>query len=116
MSAWKMACWFVGGVLTGSAGFKALGSKDAKNVYTHAVATALRCKETTMEAATKIKENADDILTDAKKINEERIEEEMAKEEVIEDTSAEPATETAAEAAAGSADEAVAESADEPVA
>lgn len=107
MSVWKAVGWFAGGVLTGSAGFKALGSKDAKSVYKHAVAAALRCKESTMETATKIKENADDIITDAKKINEERIEREMA-EEVIEDTSeaADAAENEAADAADAAENEA----------
>ncbi len=40
-----------------------------------------------MGAATKIKENADDILADSKKINEER----AAAEEVIEDAAGETA-------------------------
>ena len=33
---------FVGGTLFGSAGFKLLGSKDAKNVYSHVTTAALR--------------------------------------------------------------------------
>ena len=36
---------FVGGALFGSAGIKLLSSKDAKKVYTHATAAALRVKE-----------------------------------------------------------------------
>ena len=57
------------------------GSKDAKKAYTHVVAAALRCKECTMEKATLIKENTDDILAEARKINEER----AASVEVIEE-------------------------------
>lgn len=34
MSVWKAIGWFAGGILTGSAGFKALGSGDAKR-FTH---------------------------------------------------------------------------------
>ena len=83
MSVWKTIGWFAGGVLTGSAGIKALGSSDAKKVYTHATAAVLRCKECTMESVTKIRENAEDILADAKVINEEREAEQAA--EVIED-------------------------------
>ncbi len=89
MSVWKTACWFAGGVLTGSAGFKLLGSSDAKKVYTQATAAALRAKDCTMETATKIRENADDILADAKKINEDRAVE--VEEEVIADTAADAA-------------------------
>jgi len=36
---------FVGGTLFGSAGFKLLGSKDARKVYTHTTAAVLRCKD-----------------------------------------------------------------------
>ncbi len=95
MSVWKAIGWFAGGILTGSAGFKALGSGDAKKVYTHAAAAALRCKDSTMESVTKIRENAEDIMTDAKKINEERAEAagEAAEAQIIEDTSAAEASE-----------------------
>ena len=40
MSTTKKIALFVGGTLFGSAGFKILGSKDAKKVYTHATADA----------------------------------------------------------------------------
>ncbi|MCD7885345.1 MAG: DUF6110 family protein [Lachnospiraceae bacterium] len=72
MSAWSKAGLFVGGVLFGTAGVKILGSKDAKKAYTHTVAAALRAKESVMTTATTIRENADDILADAKVINEKR--------------------------------------------
>lgn len=81
MSVWKAVSYFAGGILTGSAGFSILGSKDAKKAYTRVVAAALRCKECTMEKATLIKENTDDILAEARKINEER----AASVEVIEE-------------------------------
>ena len=42
---------FVGGTLFGSAGFKLLGSKDARKVYTHATAAVLRCKDQVMPKA-----------------------------------------------------------------
>lgn len=63
---------FAGGVLFGTAGIKILSSKDAKKVYTHTTAAALRAKESVMTTVTKIRENADDILADAKAINEQR--------------------------------------------
>jgi len=72
MSGWSKAGLFVGGVLFGTAGVKILGSKDAKKAYTHTVAAALRAKESVMTTATTIRENADDILADAKEINEKR--------------------------------------------
>lgn len=74
---------FAGGVLFGTAGIKILSGKDAKKVYTHATAAALRAKEDVMKTATRVKENASDILADAKLINEERAAAEA--EEVIDD-------------------------------
>lgn len=63
---------FAGGVLFGTAGIKILSSKDAKKVYTHTTAAALRAKESVVTTVTKVRENADDILADAKAINEQR--------------------------------------------
>ena len=74
---------FVGGVIFGSAGFKLLGSKDARKVYTHITAAALRCKDRVMRDVETVQENCADILADAKAINEERAAKEKA--EFIED-------------------------------
>ena len=67
----RLAC-FVGGTLFGSAGIKLLTSKDAKKVYTHRTAAGLRVKDSVMETATAVQENAADILAAAKDINEAR--------------------------------------------
>ena len=75
---------FAAGILFGTAGLKILGSKDAKKVYAHTTAAALRAKESVMTAVTTIRENAEDVYADAKDINEKR----SADDEVIEDTSA----------------------------
>lgn len=77
---------FLGGALFGSAGFKILGSKDAKKVYTHATAAYLRCKDEVMEQVETIQDNCADILADAKAINQERAA--KAETAVIKDTSA----------------------------
>ena len=90
----KKVALFVGGVVFGSAGFKILASKDAKNVYTQTTAAVLRMKDATMETVNKVQEQAGDILADAKAINETRAAEAAA--EVIEDTA--EATEDAAKA------------------
>ena len=63
---------FAGGVLFGTAGIKLLSSKDAKKVYTHTTAAALRMKESIMKTVTTVQENCSDILASAKEINEER--------------------------------------------
>lgn len=65
---------FAGGVLFGTAGVKVLSSKDAKKVYTNCTAAVLRAKECVMKTATTVQENAEDILAEAKQINEERAE------------------------------------------
>ncbi|NCB91732.1 MAG: hypothetical protein EOM40_04060 [Clostridia bacterium] len=73
---WDKLGLFAGGIVFGTAGVKALSSKDAKKAYTHTVAAALRVKECVMTVVTKVKENSDDILADAKEINEKRAEKE----------------------------------------
>ena len=74
---------FAGGVLFGPAGLKILSSREARKVYTYSTAAALRAKEEIMTKVTAIKENAEDILADAKDINEKC----AAEKEVIEDCS-----------------------------
>ena len=81
---------FAAGVLFGTAGIKALSSKDAKKLYTNCTAAVLRAKKVVMDTVTTIQENAEDIYADAKQINEER----EAKAAVVED---EEVTETAEE-------------------
>lgn len=75
---------FVGGTLFGSYGFKLLGSKDAKKVYTHTTAAVLRCKDQVMRDVESVQENCSDILADAKAINEAKAAEREAA--YIEDT------------------------------
>lgn len=82
MADMKKIGLFAGGVLFGSAGIKALSSKDAKKLYTHGTAAVLRVKDCLMKTATTVQENAEDILAEAKQINEDR--EASAAEEVIE--------------------------------
>ena len=78
---------FAAGVLFGTAGIKLLGSKDAKKVYAHTTAAALRAKEGVMKMVTAVREGAEDVYADAKAINERRAEAEAAA--VVEDASAE---------------------------
>lgn len=76
---------FLGGVLMGTAGINILSSDDAKKVYTHATAAALRGKEEVQTCAQTVRENCEDIYADAKEINEKRAAEKAAKQAVIED-------------------------------
>ena len=86
MNLYGKAALFAGGVLFGSAGLKLLASKDAKKVYTHTLAAALRVKGSAMGTVTAVQENAADILAAAEDINAKRAAQEAA---VVEDTSAE---------------------------
>ena len=74
-------------VLFGTAGIKALSSKDAKKLYTNATAAVLRAKECVMDTVTTVQENAEDIYEEAKQIYAETDEAEEAEEteEVSED-------------------------------
>lgn len=87
---------FAGGVLFGTAGIKALSSKDAKKAYTQTTAAALRVKDSVMNTVTAVRENADDIYAGAQAINEQRAGEECCT--VIEDASEEAVEETCASA------------------
>lgn len=68
----KKAGLFAGGVLFGTAGVKLLSSQDAKKLYTNCTAAVLRAKECVMNTASAVQENAEDILAEAKQINEDR--------------------------------------------
>ena len=72
MLDWKKIALFAGGALFGSAGIKLLSSKDARKVYAHPTAAVLRARECVMTTVTKVQEGADDILAEAKDINETR--------------------------------------------
>ena len=57
---------FAAGLLFGTAGLKILTSEDAKKVYAHTTAAALRAKDCIMHTVTSVREGADDIYADAK--------------------------------------------------
>lgn len=77
---------FAGGLLFGTAGLKILSSKDANKIYTNCTAAVLRAKDCVMKTATTVQENAEDILSEAKQMNEDRAAEEAAA--VVEDETA----------------------------
>lgn len=79
----KKAGIFAGGVLFGTAGLKVLTSKDAKKLYTNTIAAVLRAKACVLKTTSAVQENAEDILAEAKAINDERAEREL--EAVIQD-------------------------------
>ena len=85
MSFWIKGAIFVGGMAASTLGVKLLTSKTAKKVYAHTTATVLRGKDAVMEGVTKVLESCDDIVADAKDINEKRSEEDII--DIIEDSS-----------------------------
>ena len=85
MNMYQKLALFAGGALFGSAGVKLLSSRDAKKVYTHMTAAALRMKDSVMTTVTTVQENAADILAEAQDINAARAAQEAEK---VEDTSA----------------------------
>jgi hypothetical protein len=74
------------GILIGTAGVKILASDDAKKVYTNVTAAVLRGVDSIAETYENIKENCEDIVSDAKLINRDRYEAKEAK--LIEDAKA----------------------------
>lgn len=90
----KNLALFAGGVLFGTAGVKILSSKDVKKVYVEGTAAVLRARDCVMKTAETVQENAEDILAEAKQINERRAAEEAAsvQEDTVEDH-ADPETE-----------------------
>lgn len=85
---WKKVGLFAGGVLFGSAGIKLLSSRDAKKCYTKCTAAALRAKDYVMKTAETVQENAEDILAEAKHMNEVREAEMCEAEEAAENCAA----------------------------
>ena len=92
----KNLALFAGGVLFGTAGVKILSGKDVKKVYVEGTAAVLRARDCVMKTAETVQENAEDILAEAKQINERRAAEEAAsvQEDTVEDH-ADPETEEA---------------------
>ncbi|MBQ8967431.1 DUF6110 family protein [Ruminococcus sp.] len=86
MSILVKTAFFAGGLLFGTAGLKLLSSKTAKKVYTHTTAAVLRGKDCVLENVTKVREGCDDILADAKDINEKKSAEDSEIVDYIEDT------------------------------
>ncbi len=77
---WGRLGLFAGGVLFGTAGIGILSSRDAKKVYTHCTAAALRCKDEVMKRKDILQENCSDIYEDAMEMNEKRAEERRQQE------------------------------------
>ena len=77
---WKNVALFAGGVLFGTAGIKVLSSKDAKKLYVQTTAAALRANECVMDTVNQVQENAEDVLAEARVINEARAAQDVKEE------------------------------------
>lgn len=67
----KEVICFAGGLLFGTAGIKILTGKKAKKAYVGTIAAGLRAKDCVLDTISKVQENAEDILAEAKAVNEE---------------------------------------------
>ena len=87
MSAVSKIAIFAAGTLFGSAGFKALSTKEAKKVFVHTAAAGLKIKDYAMERVTALQENVGDIMAEAKELNDEKtaLEKALLEEETISD-------------------------------
>ena len=72
---------FLGGALFGSAGLKLLSSRDAKHAYVKAAAAGLRVKDYVLDTVEKVQAGTDDVIAEAKALNEERDNKETVSEE-----------------------------------
>ncbi len=80
---WGKLGLLAGGALFGSYGVKILSSKTMKAGYTHTTAAVLRMKDEVVKDVTTLKENCEDIVSDARDINEARAKKE--EEQMIQD-------------------------------
>lgn len=96
---WKASGLFAAGVAFGTAGIKILSSKDAKRAYTQCTAAALRAKDCVMKTVNTVQENAEDILAEAKAVNESREKEEVISDKEGEEEMTAEATKTVSEEA-----------------
>ncbi len=74
---------------SGQQDVKLLSSKDAKKCIQIVQAAVLRAKDSVMKTASTVQENAEDILAEAKQINEERAAKEAALEQEAEEVTEE---------------------------
>lgn len=63
---------FLGGMVAGVLGLKALKSKEAKKLVVHTAAVALRAKEEALDKVTALQEGADDIVAEAEEVNRQK--------------------------------------------
>lgn len=71
------AAIFTAGLALGSITVKLLTSRDAREFYTKVIAAGLRAKEYTMDTVNNVQEHIEDMVAEAKFINDLRAEEEI---------------------------------------
>lgn len=88
----KNVVCFVLGAVFGTVGIKLLSSDECKKGCTKVVAAGLRAKDSVMKTVSAVQENVDDIVADAKDLNEARA---AANEDLVGPEDLEEAVETA---------------------
>lgn len=78
----KNIAYFVGGLIAGSLGLKALSSKSSKKACVEVAALGLRVKDCVLDTVDSLQANVDDVIAEAKVLNEEKKETESLLEEV----------------------------------
>lgn len=77
--SWAKAKLITYGFLLGTAGVKVLTSPEAKKVYTSVTSLGFRCADDLMKTVQTVRENCEDIVADAKAINEAKYREQDAR-------------------------------------
>lgn len=73
----KKVSVFVGGMIAGSLTNKVVSCPCVKKAAVHITATTLKAKDIVLDTVTKVQENIEDVISEAKEINEtkEKLEE-----------------------------------------
>lgn len=71
---------FIGGAVIGTVGVKLLSGTSAKKAYVRGTAAVLSARDCVMDKVTEVQENAEDVVAEAKQLNEEKEKEEKEKE------------------------------------
>ncbi len=73
---WLRTRFIAYGFLLGTAGVKILTSREAKKLYTKTAALGMRCADDVLQTVQELRENCEDIIEDARVINDEYYREE----------------------------------------
>lgn len=69
---WKLAGFFLGGVIAGVTGARLARTEKARKLLVETTAALLRAKDTALENGTEVQATAEDIVAEAKELNRKR--------------------------------------------